>query len=255
MANFSDQNSISSVLHNIGFTPNESTTYLGLLDLENASIRKIAERININRGTTYEALKALVLKGLVRVHTVGSRVHYNAESPEKIYDIMRDKRKELWHAQQSAQKLVPALLAKKAHPKGKPLVRYFEDDEGIVAVLRDVLQTCRGTKKPEYYVYSSLLLRQYIYRKFPDFTERRIEEGISVKVIAIGEGGSQAAASERKWLPEPPGGEASSYVIIYGDKFAQISISQNQTPYAVVIEDSGTAAMQRLLFERLYEKL
>jgi hypothetical protein len=47
--------------------------------------------------------------------------------------------------------------------------------------------------QPEYYAYSSRPLRQYLYRKFPHFTEQRIAEGIAVKVIAIGEGGDPAS--------------------------------------------------------------
>lgn len=239
----------------LGLSESEAVIYLALLELEAVSIRKVAEKTGINRGTTYELIKQLVAKGLVSVRSSGKREYYSAESPEKIYDMIRDKRKDLLQLQKDAQKLVPTLLAEKARPAGKPLVRYYEDDEGVVAILRDVLQTCGQLDKPEYYVYSSRPLRQYIYRKFPNFTERRIREGIMVKVIAIGEGGDPAAVSERKWLPEPESSTISSYTLIYGNKVAHISISSDFTPYGVVIEDEGVAAMQRLLFERSWDSI
>ena len=96
-----------------------------------------------------------------------------------------------------------------------------------------------------------------MYRQFPEFTDQRIEENIAVKVIAIGEGGDPASASERRWLPTADSDDAviSSYTIIYGDKFALISISNDETPYGVVIEDGGTASMQRLLFDTLWARL
>jgi sugar-specific transcriptional regulator TrmB len=197
-------------------------------------------------------LKRLVEQGLVSTRTSGKREYYSAESPERIFDIIRDKRKALLEAQQKAQNVVPALLAQAARPEGRPIVRYYQDDEGVVTILQDVLRTCRKLDTPEYYAYSSRPLRQYIYRSFPKFTERRIAEGIAVKVIAVGEGGDPAQVAERKWLPEQARSGISSYTLIYANKVAHISISSDYTPYGVVIEDAGTASMQKLLFERLW---
>lgn len=250
-----DKITIQRLLVELGFSPAEAEVYWALLNLETVSVRRVSAASGINRGSVYEAIKSLLKEGLVNARRSGEREYYSAESPEKIYDLIREKRKELWRVQQEAQKIIPEVLARKARPQGRPIVRYYEDDEGVVAVLRDVLATCSKLDKPEYYVYSSRPLRQYLYRKFPEFTDRRTKEGIAVKVIAVGEGGDPAAVSERKWLPEPEEGSISSYAIIYSNKIASISISTDYTPYAVVTEDAGSAAMQRLLFEKLWASL
>src|SRR5690606_20223942 len=109
-------------------------TYWALLNLETVSIRKVAAFSGINRGTTYDAIKKLVASGLAIARRSGEREYFSAESPEKIYDLIREKRKELLATQTRAQTLIPELLAKKARPQGKPLVRYYEDDEGVVAI-------------------------------------------------------------------------------------------------------------------------
>jgi len=250
-----DKVTIQKLLRDLGFRNIEAETYWSLLQLDNVSIRKVAEFSGINRGTTYEAIKKLTQSGLVITKRVGSREYFTAESPEKIYDLIRDKRKSLWRSQQEAQKIIPEIIARNARPQGRPIVKYYEDDEGIVTILRDVLATVAKLKRPEYYVYSSKGLRQYIYRKFPKFTERRIDEGIYVKVIAVGEGGEKVDSSERKWLESPNNELLSSYTIIYGSKVAHISISKDFTPYGVVIDDNGTANMQRLLFDQLWSVL
>lgn len=250
-----DKVTIQNLLTEIGFSTTEAETYWSLLNLEMVSVRKVAEHSGINRGTTYEAIKKLVLAGLATARRKGEREYFSAESPEKIYDLIRDRRKDLWQVQQHAQKVIPEVLARKARPQGRPLVKYFEDDEGVVTILRDVLQTAGQLEAPQYYAYSSRPIRQYLYRKFPQFTDRRIKEGIAVKVIAVGEGGEVAESSERRYMPEPTKAGISSYTIIYGDKVAHISISNDFTPYGVVIEDAGTAAMQRLLFEKLWQTL
>lgn len=246
---------VVDLLTNLGVPITAAQTYAALLEMDSVSIRKVAAKTGINRGTTYEALKDLVNQGLVSTKTNGKREYYTAESPEKIYDIIRDKRKDLMDSNEQAKKIVPELLAQKIQPQGRPIVKYYEDDDGVVAILTDVLQTCRVLESKQYYAYSSKPIRQYLYRNFPQFTERRISEGITVKVIAVGDGGEVTTSSERKWIDEPKNGGISSYTLIYGNKVAQISISADFTPYGVVIEDEGATALQRLLFEHLWEQL
>lgn len=249
---------LPELLAGLGLSHNEATTYGALLTIETVSIRKVAAQTGINRGTTYEALKHLVTLGLVSVKQRGQREYYTAESPEKIYDLIRDKRRDLLEANEIAKAIVPNLLAKNSRPDGRPMVRYYEGDDGVVAILKDVLRTCRTLEKPSYYTYSSRRIRKFLYRKFPQFTERRIAEGIKVRVIAVGEGGEGAEGAERKWLmpnAEGEGWQVSSYSIIYGNKLAIISISDDLTPYGVLIEDQNTASMQRLVFEQLWDHL
>lgn len=242
-------------LTELGLSNQAAQTYQALIQMDAVSIRKVAAATGINRGTTYEAIKQLVALGLASSRKSGEREYYSAESPEKIYDIIRDKRKELIEQMDAAKELVPKLLAQSARPEGSPLVRYYEDDEGVVTILKDVLQTCRTLPEPRYVAYSSRPIRQYLYRKFPQFTERRVKEGINVKVIAIGEGGDREENAERKWLPESYDGDITSYTIIYGPKIAHISVSNDETPYGVVIEDFGAATMQRLIFKQLWERI
>lgn len=249
------KNGIIALLMQLGISQNEAETYQALLQSNSVSIRKIAAHTGINRGTTYEALKKLLAIGLVSVKQNGKREQYTAESPEKIYDIIRDQRRDLLDASNAAKQIVPHLLAHQASNAGRPLVRYYEGDEGVAIILKDVLSTCALLDDPLYYACSSGPVRQFLYRNFPQFTERRIAADIRVKVIAVGEGGEIAEKSERKWLPNPPEGGISSYTIIYGNKHAVISITSTGTPYGVVVEDTGANAMQRLLFEQLWKTL
>jgi len=247
---------LTDLLLSLDLSKTDALTYAALLQIDTVSIRKIAAYTGINRGTTYEALKRLVTLGLISVKRRGQREYYTAESPDKIYDLIRDKRRDLLDASTVAKSVVPELINKHAPAVGRPVVRYYEGDDGVVTVLKDVLQTCRGMKDPHYYVYSDNRISKYLYREFPQFTDRRIAEGIAVKVIAVGEGGEAAQGAERKWLSAGQAvGEVSSYVLIYGGKMAVISISSDLTPYGVVIKDNNTAGMQRLIFEQLWNTL
>lgn len=257
-----DNQPLIGLLESIDVPHTEAVTYAALLEADSTSIRKVSAITGINRGTTYDALKHLVSLGLVSVKGGdGRRDRYTAESPERIYDMIRDRRRDLLDASNVAKDIVPHLLANRAQAGGQPLVRYYEGDEGVAAILRDVLQTCRQLAQPHYVAYSSAPVRRLLYRKFPQFTERRIDEDIAVQVISVGEGGEEAKKSERKWLPghtkneDETDSSISSYTIIYGNKVATISIAKDGTPYGVVIEDAGAATMQQLLFAQLWKTL
>jgi sugar-specific transcriptional regulator TrmB len=244
-----------AALRELGLKDVEVKVYTALLSSGPTSIRAVATAAKVNRGTTYEALKSLAEAGLVAYTRKGERNKYRAESPERIYDLIQEKRQMLTQIEADARNLVPSLLALGRHGLGSPAVRFYEDDEGIVVILRDVLQTVSQLPRREYYAYSSRTLRKYLYRRFPNFTRRRIADGVSVRVIAVGEGGEPDENSQRRWIPEPPASELSSYMLIYGNKLALISVSADDTPYGVVIEEPGVAAMQRLLFDTLWSRL
>lgn len=245
-----------SLLQTLGLKDAEAQTYLALLKNGPSSIRRLAELTSINRGTTYDALKNLVPLGLVFYNRQGERHKYIAESPEHILQLIADRRHKLAQAEADAKHLLPGLLALSEHRLGAPLIRFYEDDDGIATILRDVLQTTRSLTPREYLAYSSRPLRKYIYRRFPHFTRARIQDGISVKVIAVGEGGEIDQLAERRWLPEPTTAiNPSSYTLIYGHKIATISVSSDDTPFGVIIEESGTAAMQQLIFDTLWNIL
>src|SRR6185369_17654128 len=114
-----DKMTIQKLLMELGFSHTEAETYWALLNLETVSVRKVSELSGINRGTTYDAIKRLIGDGLVLARRSGAREYFAAESPEKIYDLIRDRRKELWETQQRAQEYIPTLMAKKARPKGR----------------------------------------------------------------------------------------------------------------------------------------
>ena len=94
-----------------------------------------------------------------------------------------------------------------------------------------------------------------MYKKFDNFTRHRIKEGLSVRSIGTGSAGELAPLSERKTLPDGDLRAPSCYMIIYGDKVAQISLNDNLVPYGIVINNPEVSSMQQLLFDKLWESL
>jgi len=228
--------------------------YLTLLQLGPTSIRDIAAESGVNRGSTYETLKQLATRGVVSYFPKGKRRVFQAEDPDRLLKLAESKQQALKQAvDQLRSEIIPAL--KQTQTRFSPgNVRFYEGDDGVELVLRDVLDSAGKDPDRGYAVISTKALREHLYRPFPNFTRQRIKRGINVRVLAVGEGGDDAELAERKWLP---GGEASdaSYIAIYPPKVAMITLTAQNYPVVVIIDSSAIAYTQQLLFDTLWNLL
>lgn len=244
----------NSALHQLDLSDREIAIYQALLKSGPASIRDIASRTNINRGTTYETLKQLANKSIVSYFPKGKRRFFMAEDPDRLLSLAERKQQALSSAiDQLQREIVPGL--KDLKPDFSPgNVRFYEGDDGVELVLRDILNSASRSENKQYSVISTKTLREHLYRPFPNFTKKRVALGIKVKVIAIGEGGDEAELAERKWLPAGDAKDAS-YIAIYPPKIALITLASTNFPIVVVIDSSAIATTQNLLFNTLWELL
>ena len=244
----------NSALHQLDLSDREIAIYEALLKSGPASIRDIASRTSINRGTTYETLKQLANKGIVSYFPKGKRRFFMAEDPDRLLKLAERKQQALSSAiDQLQREIVPGL--KDLKPDFSPgNVRFYEGDDGVELVLRDILDSASRSEDKHYAVISTKTLREHLYRPFPNFTKQRVALGINVKVIAIGEGGDEAELAERKWLPAGDAKDAS-YIAIYPPKIALITLASSNFPVVVVIDSPAIAATQKLLFGTLWRLL
>ncbi len=133
-----------------------------------------------------------------------------------------------------------------------PVIKIYDGHTGTRLILEDVLKTMGKETDKVYRVYSAANIREYLYYNFSSFSDRRVKARIKTKVIAIGAGGEMRGLDERRWITAKRG--APAYTIIYGRKVAIITLSQGR-PHSVVIEDSGHAETQKLIFDSLWNKL
>ncbi len=230
----------------------EIAVYQALLQLGPASIRDLAAKTNINRGTTYETLKTLVTKGIVNYLPKGKRRVFQAEDPERLLDIAEAKKQALDATLNELRTdIIPSLKhLKPEFTTGN--VRFYEGDDGVELVLRDILNSVDQQDTKSYSVISTQALREHLYRPFPTFTKQRIKRGIHVRVLAIGEGGDEAQLAERKWLK---GEGDASYIAIYPPKVAMISLAENNYPVVVVIDSEAISGTQKMMFDTLWNAL
>ena len=241
-----------STLTHLGLSQREIAIYQSLLELGPSSIRDLAQKSAVNRGSTYETLKVLVSKGIVNYLPKGKRRVFQAEDPEKLLDLAEEKRQHLEQTLLALKtEIIPGLnQLKPEFSSGN--VRFYEGDDGVETVLRDILQSVSKQDNKTYCVISTSAIRDHLYRPFPNFTKLRVQKGISVKVLAIGEGGEDAQLAERKWMK---GQGDASYIAIYSSKVAMISLARQNYPVVVVIDSQAISGTQQMMFDTLWAAL
>lgn len=238
----------------MGFSDREVDAYIALLRVGPLSVRKLAEETGINRGTTYDVLKALQEKGAVCFYHKEKKQYFAAEDPAKLRHILKKERKKIEAAEDEFEKIIPELRALYDKDGERPVVRYY-DKKRIHLILQDVLDTTVAAEEKTYYVYSAATVRESIYESFENFSKERIDRGISVNVIALGKGGDLRGLDKRKWLRTQGANVASTYILIYPGKVAFISLDALGDPVGVIIENQGIHDVQKLVFNQLWQIL
>ena len=237
------------ILKNLDLTDKEISIYYALLQMGPSSIRDIAAKADINRGTSYETLKGLAKKGIVNYLPKGKRRIFQAEDPSRLLALAEEKQQALEKTLEDLKtEIVPGLRHLKPE-FATSNVRFYEGDEGVEFVLKDILNSTDNGDK-SYSVISTQALREHLYRPFPNFTKQRVNKGIFVRVLAIGEGGEEAELAERKWMK---GEGDASYIAIYPPKVAMISLTKSNFPVAVVIDSDAIAGTHQMMFDTLWQ--
>lgn len=244
-------------LRQFGLNDKEIQVYLSLIASGPAPARIIASQAKVNRGTTYDILKKLVDLGLVSTyehyHSEDKRQYFAAEPPQKLLDAVENKKRSLENLKVQMERGLPELESMYEKSGSRPVVKYYEGNQGVKTILQDVIATFEDEEEKHYYVYSSSNVREYLRKAYPQFNDERIKNGISVKAIAIGKGGELVGLDERKWLSEQD--SSPTYVLIYSGKVAMVSVDAADIPVGVIIEDQGLYQTQKMVFEALWQTL
>lgn len=244
-----------NVLKKIGFSDKSAQVYLALLRMGPSSVRSLAEETGLNRGTTYDMLKQLQDMRVVTFFKKDTKQQFVAEAPEKLQTLFRERQEELSRTESDLTTFVTELEALHHSGKCKPVARYYGKAE-LHTILEDVLATTEASEEKLYRVYSTEGVREYLYADFPTFSDARVAKGITVRAIAIGDGGELRGLDERKWLETAEQQEKSpTYILIYPGKTAYISLGASGEPMGVVIENAGVSDMQTIIFDQLWGAL
>lgn len=224
------------ILEKIGLSLNESKVYLALLELGPSLAGKITEKSKVNRRTVYDILETLIERGLVSYVIGANRKVFEAASPRKFIEILKEKEKTIAES-------LPQMLEIQKSVKTKPSITMYEGKEGIKTVMDQFLLEAKEfvALTP---LKAMLNLSKYY---FPDVFDRRVEAGIKVRLLIDGEP-LRKEMMEYKIIHK----KFSTGYWIYNDKVMILSFPK-KNPLAIVIENQDFADSMRVNFDLAWE--
>ncbi len=243
-------------LKNIGFSEGESDVYVYLLQHGEKSAGDIIDGTGLKRGNTYNILESLVAKRVIAQSEKNKIAHFSVENPRAILDYIDQKKTDLDNKKTMTEALLPALVSSYQLTTNKPVVSYYEGNEGFAKVINDTL-----TSKTEILQYSDVEIIERDFKKESDaHLRKRASAHIEKKLIVLDTPFARAlyknlhedaVSHVRAILPSEKPFDVAMF--IYDNKISYLTLVRGSV-LGVIIEDSHIYEMHKHLFMSLYEK-
>ena len=123
----------TKLLEEIGLTPKEVDVYLALMQSKSSSIFNLMNRAKVSRKSIYEILQKLLDKGLVSYTIQDNKKIFEAVSPERLIEIVKEK-------EANIQSMLPELMKRYQKNEKDVKVEVFLGTEGMKTVTNNLLK-------------------------------------------------------------------------------------------------------------------
>jgi sugar-specific transcriptional regulator TrmB len=213
-------------LERLDFTTNEAKTYLALTKIGPSLAGNIAKKANLDRSSTYNALKGLIIKGMVSTIHENKRNIFIPEDPKKIIDY-HEERKEI------AKKIIPKIRERFESQHELTNVKLYNGFRGVKSVLQDLLDTC-DSKTPHYLMSSEGNFSKLMPSYSKIFASRKKKKKIKSKVL-IRTKRPKKSTNLAEYRSVPSDVISDATINIYKDKITIIIWEEN--PTAIMIKN------------------
>jgi len=128
------------LLEEIGLTKGEIKVYLTLLKTGETTTGKIIEDSGLSSGKIYEILDKLIKKGLASFIIKEKTKYFQASSPERILDYLKEKEKLIHEKEKELEKELPSILEMQKS-QAKEETRLFKGFKGIQTAIFEALSS------------------------------------------------------------------------------------------------------------------
>jgi HTH-type transcriptional regulator, sugar sensing transcriptional regulator len=243
-------------LRNIGLTDSEIKVYFALLELGTTTKGPIVHKSGVASSKIYELLDKLIEKGLVSYVIKANTKYFEAASPKRILDYLKEKELQLKERTKDIEKVLPELLLKQKMVEKKQEVNVYEGLKGIKTVREKSFDDLK--KGDEFYLLgasasSNNMLRDY----WMHYHKKRSKLGIGVKML-MNHDAPQNDLDERNVLSHtsvkymPTDISTPSWIEIIKDRTVIGVASDN--PVAVEIKNKEVADSFKSYFDSLWNQ-
>lgn len=228
------------ILKEAGLTNNEALIYKALLELGPSLAGQISRKTGLHRRTVYDVTEMLIKKGLIGYILKNNRRLFEASSPERFIDILKEK-------ENSLNTLLPEMMNIYGKTKEKQETNFYKGRQGLKTVLEDQLEE---NNKEILILGASPIAYKILEFYFKWFDLKRKKRKIKTKIIFNKmDKKIKIPFSEIKYLPQKYSSPLA--VNIYGNKVAIILWSE-ENPIAIVIKNKEISEGYKKYFELMW---
>ena len=173
----------SDVLREIGFTNGEIKVYSALLELGSTATGKIVKKSGVSSSKVYTILDKLANKGLVTHVIRENRKYFQASSPRKIMDLLKEKEKSIKTQEEMFSKILPAMLSKEKSAEKRHEAFVYEGYGGVKTYFENLLKESKGEERLVFGARSGYPVSKPAQRFFRLYDRRRAKAGIKLRMI------------------------------------------------------------------------
>ena len=229
-------------LEKLGFSSNETRVYLTLLKIGSSLAGKIAKEANLDRSSTYAALKLLQKRGIISTYFENKRTIFVPEDPKKIVDYFAEK--------QEIAKNVIINLKENISSESSQVVKLYRGYKGLKTVFNEILNEC-NSKIPLSILGAQGQFSEKMPYYSPIFRKLKQQKSIRTKVISKKLPLKLGKFTEYKILPSEVDSPAT--INIYANKIALFL--WEDIPQAIVIDNPKLARTFENYFQFMWKKL
>lgn len=237
------QNNLFRDLEKLNFTINESKVYLTLVKIGPSLAGSIAKQAQLDRSSTYNALKSLQERGIVSTLYENDRMIFIPEPPKKILDYYKEK-------QEIAHNIIPTLEEQFKFHKPKSTIKVYQGYKGLKSVFQNILDTCDATHP--YHVLSS---EGHFSKKMPYyaplFRKQKEQKKIKTKIIIRDSREKKSIGKYSEYRSIPSDTSSPVTINIYADKVA--ILLWEDTPQALLIQHPDVAKIFEEYFSFMWQ--
>lgn len=250
-----DQSDLNQQLEGLGWTKEEATLYLTLLELGSQPASIIASHLKRNRVTVYHALDRLVQKKMVEKSYGKHGAYFKAKSPQFLLQQLKEERNKVIRDRDYEIKgfewLLPHLNELKTEDPLRPRVQLFHDDP-----LKQIYQLSLETSFMVAYFQPWPKDQEKELNEIDDWhTQERVKRQIPVKIIIPQTKEGVAFAAIQKDLKEtllvPPSLFPFQDITLITDD--RILIFSQKERLGISLESKHLADNQRAIFNLAWE--
>lgn len=252
---------IKNFLFEMNLDESEAQVLLAVMQTGQATVSKIAQKVNLNRASVYDVLRRLALKGLVRRSIIKKIIRYEAIDPTNIVEKLNENKERIEEQIEKFKKLKLEINALYGKQFDQPSVSFYEGLAGVKNILWDTIEDME-TKEILSYASADYLKIGFGQDFLDKYWKRRTERKIFSRGIIPKTAEAISLFTPEKNLKElrkvkfigPEKCDFTNEIDIYADKISIISLDKDNL-YGVIIKSKSIANTQGSIYELLWSFL